>query len=125
MDGARVERIRSTLGLAAPWEDDLMCNPTAFKATLAGVLLCSLLTACANPAPAPVSGDHAPASNPEPVRPAPKRLVAAIMAEPPALHRALIPPGFVIQTADVVDTILNVGLTSIDNQGVRRPMLAE
>src|SRR5215207_7932071 len=56
---------------------------------------------------------------------APKRLVAAIMAEPPALHRALIPPGYIIQTGDVVDTVVNIGLTIVDSNGVRQPVLAE
>ncbi len=47
------------------------------------------------------------------------------MAEPPALHRALIPPGYIIQTGDVVDTIVNIGLTIVDSNGVRQPVLAE
>ena len=47
------------------------------------------------------------------------------MAEPPALHRSLIPPGYIIQSGDVVDTVVNVGLTIVDHQGTRRPVLAE
>jgi peptide/nickel transport system substrate-binding protein len=47
------------------------------------------------------------------------------MAEPAALHRALIPPGHVVQTGDLADKVVNMGLTILDPDGVRRPMLAE
>ncbi len=88
---------------------------------LAMALLACLLIACA-PSPA---GPRGTGVDPERPRATPKRLVTAIMAEPPALHRSLIPPGYIIQTGDVVDTILNMGLTTVDHQGVRRPVLAE
>ncbi len=88
---------------------------------LAILLLISLASACAS-AGAPARGGATDGERP---RAAPKRLVTAIMAEPPALYRALIPPGYIIQTGDVVDTILNMGLTTVDHQGVRRPVLAE
>ena len=48
-----------------------------------------------------------------------------IMAEPSALHRALIPPGFVVQAGDLADKVVNMGFTILDPNGVRRPMLAE
>src|SRR5579871_208601 len=90
------------------------------------LVLGGLLCACAAPSPAapgsvtqPRGGDSGAPSG------APKRLVAAIMAEPPALYRALIPAGYIIQSGDVTDTIVNVGLTVTDNHGVRQPVLAE
>jgi peptide/nickel transport system substrate-binding protein len=97
----------------------LLLWPLRFGGVL--VLLVCLLAACAPAASQPqVNG-----SGPERARTTPKRLVTAIMAEPPALHRSLIPPGYIIQTGDVVDTILNMGLTTVDHQGGRRPVLAE
>lgn len=55
----------------------------------------------------------------------PKRLVAAIMVEPPALYRPLIPGVLVIQSDILADTILNVGLTIVDQEGRRRAVIAE
>src|SRR5688572_27763570 len=55
----------------------------------------------------------------------PRRLVMGIMAEPAALHRALIPPGHVVQAGDLADKVVNMGFTILDPAGVRQPMLAE
>ncbi len=90
--------------------------------TLTLTLIVLYAAAACAPAPSVTQSRETAAS---PANTQPKRLVVAIMAEPPALHRALIPPGFVIQTGDVPDTIVNVGLSVTDNQSVRRPVLAE
>lgn len=47
------------------------------------------------------------------------------MAEPPALHRALVPPGLIVQSGDIVDTVVNIGLTITDHNDLRQPVLAE
>src|SRR6476661_81094 len=86
------------------------------------IVLVILAAACA---PQSTSSPGGQAAASRPATQAPKRLVAAIMAEPPSLHRALIPPGYIIQTGDVVDTVVNIGLTIVDSNGVRQPVLAE
>src|SRR6266508_1675138 len=92
------------------------------KLSIIGLALTITAAACA-PQPGG-QGSQAPRSGVDAQR-GPKRLVAAIMAEPPALHRALIPPGYIIQTGDVVDTIGNIGLTIVDDKSVRHPVLAQ
>src|SRR6185436_16670570 len=57
-------------------------------------------------------------------RRAPKRLVAAVMAEPPALIRAFM-GAEVTQVKDIAFNVVNVGMTVVDDAGVRYPALAE
>jgi ABC-type transport system substrate-binding protein len=83
--------------------------------------LCVLLVACATPQRGqPGAEADTPAS-----RATPKRVVTAIMVEPSVLYRPLIPGSYVIQTADLADSILHVGLTTFDAQGVLVPRTAE
>jgi peptide/nickel transport system substrate-binding protein len=85
------------------------------------LLVVAIVAGCAAPQSAPrAAGGDAPSG-----ATVPKRITAAIMAEPPALYRALIPPGHVTQAAEVADTVVNMGLTQVDDVGVRRAMLAE
>jgi peptide/nickel transport system substrate-binding protein len=104
----------------------MRCFPRSLTAKLSSTILLVgiLLTACAAPQAAPRSQSPAGQSAPAGTA-APKRVGTAIMAEPPALYRALIPPGHVTQAAEVADTIVNMGLTQLDDAGVRRAMLAE
>ena len=85
-------------------------------------ILSVLLVACATPRPGGRGGAGTEIEQPSL---GPKRIVTAIMVEPGALYRPLIPGGFVIQTADLADTILNVGLSTFDHQGILRPKMAE
>ncbi len=91
------------------------------KPRILPVLICFMLVGCAAPQGAPRSPNGDPSQGVE----VPKRLVAAISGEPPALYRALIPPGLVTQAADVADTVVNMGLTVVDDAGIRRAMLSE
>ena len=86
---------------------------------LLALLLASGLAGCA--APDRQQSEAAGASQPR----VSKRVVAAIMGEPPALHAAFIPGGLNIQTSDVVGKVINAGLTIVDPDNVRRPMLAQ
>src|SRR6266545_4433665 len=79
------------------------------------------LVACATPLPQQGS----PGAEIEPSRTGPKRLVTAVMAEPLALYRPLIPGGSTIQTADLADTILNMGLSTYDHRGILQAKMAE
>lgn len=92
----------------------------ASLATL-GIVLAGLFLACAPPQARERSQEGEPRRSSQ----GPKRLVMGIMAEPPALHRALIPPGYVVQSGDLADKVVNMGLTILDPDGIRRPMLAE
>jgi peptide/nickel transport system substrate-binding protein len=47
------------------------------------------------------------------------------MVEPQALHRPLIPGAYIIQAGDLADYIVHVGLTAVDQQGIRQPVAAE
>src|SRR5687768_15036617 len=84
------------------------------------VALGVLLLACASPQ----AGQRAEGGSNQPGRSAPKRLVTAIMAEPATLHRALFRGG-VTQAQDISDYFVNSGMSAVDSQGMRRPILAE
>lgn len=58
---------------------------------------------------------------------APKRLVLSILAAPPTLVGALNPAAVSIQSGDLINTVVNSGLTmwGSPDPGVRRPVLAE
>src|SRR5438132_886348 len=87
-----------------------------------GAILAVIILGCA----APQAQERPAGSAPQPAAaPGPRRLVMGIMAEPVALHRALIPPGYVVQAGDLADKVVNMGFTILDPDGVRRPMLAE
>lgn len=83
-------------------------------------LLGGSVAACA----APPSGQRSPVTMDAQARSGPKRLNTVIMAEPAALYRALFRGG-VTQAQDVSDFFVNSGLTALDSQGARRPVLAE
>ncbi len=89
-------------------------------ATIAVAVL--LLAGCEAPdaGSRPSAGSGAPALQSA----APKRIVAAIMADPAVIHRALIFPGHAGQAGDLAD-LVSAGLTIQDNHGVRQPLLAE
>src|SRR5438445_396745 len=88
-----------------------------------GLILALIILGCA---PQQAQERPSAASAPQPAAAtAPRRLVMAIMAEPVALHRALIPPGYVVQAGDLADKVVNMGFSILDSDGVRRPMLAE
>jgi peptide/nickel transport system substrate-binding protein len=85
------------------------------------ILAVILLAACASPP----GGQRGGSESTQPAaRGAPKRLVSVIMAEPASLHRALFRGG-VTQAQDISDFFVNSGLTALDSQGVRQPILAE
>ena len=86
-----------------------------------GSILAVFILGCAPPQAQERSSGSAPA----PAASGPRRLTIGIMAEPAALHRALIPPGHVVQTGDLADKVVNMGLSILDPDGVRRPMLSE
>ncbi len=94
----------------------------SLRRVLVPLVLCSLLVACASPQ----SGQRGDGggSGSAPTRTTPKRLITAIMAEPATLHRALFRGG-VTQAQDISDFFVNSGLTALDSQGVRQPILAE
>src|SRR4051812_36623095 len=79
-----------------------------------GLSLGLLLLACSPARPSQPGGPAEPAAAPA----VPKRLVTAIMVEPSALYRPLIPGSYVIQTADLGDTILHIGLSTNNAQRV-------
>jgi peptide/nickel transport system substrate-binding protein len=85
-------------------------------------VIAMVLVGCAAPGGSsrPSSNAIAPASQPA----APKRIVAAIMADPAVIHRALIFPGHSGQAGDLAD-LVSAGLTIQDSKGVRQPLLAE
>ena len=84
-------------------------------------LLCTILAACT-----PAGTPRQPSTGAEPgaQSSAPKRIVTAIMVEPVVLYRPLIPGSLVIQTADLGDAVLHVGLT-FDQGGRMVPRMAE
>ena len=86
----------------------------ASAACAVGVLL---LAACApaRPGPAQSSASQAPSG--------PKRITATIMADPPALVQDLT--GFGLRGTDAVEELVLSGLTTDDNRGVLRAVLAE
>jgi peptide/nickel transport system substrate-binding protein len=88
-------------------------------ATIA-LVLAGLLTGCAGQGITPRDGS----SQSAPSRSGPKRLVTAVMAEPPALNRAFMGSS-VTQVKDIAFNVVNVGLTVVDDAGVRHPALAE
>ncbi len=53
----------------------------------------------------------------------PKRIVAAIMDEPPTLSAQLAPPS--ARGIDAVEELVHAGMATIDRQGALRPQLAE
>src|SRR5213593_3058967 len=96
-------------------------DPQAWSKLNVLFVVASLVAACSAPPPgqrqAPAEAEHQSS--------APKRIVGAIMVEPPALHRPLIPGAYIIQAGDLADTIVHVGLSAVDHQGIRRPIAAE
>lgn len=67
-----------------------------------------LATACT----VPQAGQRPEGPNPQQPSSAPRRLVAAIMAERPALYRAFITgTGATTQAVDIADTLVNIGLS--------------
>jgi peptide/nickel transport system substrate-binding protein len=97
-----------------------MPQPHSITLTMVFVLVASLLTACAGTD----GGSRSSSSESESGRRASKRLVAAVMAEPPALHRALI-GAEVTQVKDIAFNVVNIGMTVVDDAGTRHPALAE
>jgi peptide/nickel transport system substrate-binding protein len=87
---------------------------------LLGLLV--LLAACA-----PGQTGQPAATNGEPRREAPKRLVAGIMGDPPTLRNTVHATGGSGSTPglDTVEDFLNVGLTTLDNRGRLQPRIAE
>jgi peptide/nickel transport system substrate-binding protein len=85
-----------------------------------GLALAVLVTTCA---PSSLSHPDSPQSAVR-IPQSPKRLVTAIMAEPPTLYRALI-GGAVTQAKEIAFNVVNIGLTVVDEGGVRRPAMAE
>ncbi len=93
------------------------------------VLCALLLVACASPPASrpgqPATSDGAPrATDGAPAPAAPKRLVAAISGNAPALNNKLNINSSV-QGVDLLETLVSAGMTSLDIHGVRRPQLAE
>ncbi|HZT06884.1 MAG TPA: ABC transporter substrate-binding protein [Chloroflexota bacterium] len=78
----------------------------------------ALVIACASPAQQAPSSSAAPSGNA-----APKRVVAALMVDPPTVvlqAASGTPPGL-----DVLDMLVDSGLTVFDDKAVRIPQLAE
>ncbi|MBM2812144.1 MAG: hypothetical protein HW416_2903 [Chloroflexi bacterium] len=92
---------------------------------LSGALLAALvgLLACSPARSVSTSTDVSPASS----SPAPKRLVAGIMGDPPTLRNTVHATGGSGSTPglDAGEDMLNVGLTTLDNRGVLLPRLVE
>jgi peptide/nickel transport system substrate-binding protein len=80
-----------------------------------------LVVACATPP----SGQRSVGTEAQQPSRGPVRIVTAIMVEPAAFYRPLIPGGFTIQTADLGDTILGMGLSTFDHQGILQARMAE
>lgn len=88
---------------------------------VASVVIYALLAGCAAAQPAQrTTGAEVDRPNPTP-----KRIVAAVMVEPNALHRPLIPGAYIIQVGDLADTIVHMSLSTEDERGALRPALAE
>ena len=81
----------------------------------------ALLVGCAGAQP----GQRTTGPEVERASAAPKRIVAAIMVEPPTLHRFLIPGAYIIQAGDLADTIVHMSLSTDDDRNMRRAALAE
>jgi peptide/nickel transport system substrate-binding protein len=82
--------------------------------------LASLFAACAPSGTALVQNAGA-----VPDRATPKRVVAALAAEPVAMIGPLNPGAVTVQTKDVIRSVVHVGLTVLSDQGVRQPILVE
>jgi len=71
-------------------------------------------------------GDVGAGSGTEAQRPsAVKRVLAAVMSEPPNLKSDIDPTGIVRPGSNVLEDLVTVGLSRVDKQGVRRAYLAE
>jgi peptide/nickel transport system substrate-binding protein len=88
---------------------------------VAALALCAMTLACASQDAGPrAAGAETAAANS-----APRRIVAAVMVEPQALFRPLIPGAYIIQVGDLVDSVVHMSLTTEDDRGIRRAALAE
>lgn len=86
-----------------------------------GPVMAMAILACAAP-PQPASQGSAPAREAS----GPKRIVASIMGEPPGMASSRTNPSLgSVPGMDVIDEMVNDGLTHYDGQGVRTPLLAE
>ncbi len=94
-------------------------TPTSTGLLLSGLAL--LVAACAAPPAARDADRSGPAATV-----APKRIVAALMGDPPtvAVKVTSAGGGSIPGQAELEETV-NAGLTQIDNQGVVRPVMAE
>jgi peptide/nickel transport system substrate-binding protein len=88
------------------------------KRLIAWSLAAAVLVACAPTRPSTPTDGSAPAASA-----APKRISAAIMADPPAVFQELT--GFGQRGTDALQELVVSGLSSQDNFGVLRPQLAE
>ncbi|MEA2639498.1 MAG: peptide/nickel transport system substrate-binding protein, partial [Chloroflexota bacterium] len=95
------------------------------------LLVCMVLAACAGPqpggaVPSPASSagtSAAPAGAPAvPTGNSPKRLTAAILADPPLVINAFTKP---LPGTEAVEVLVNSGLTIVDDHGLLIPQLAE
>lgn len=95
-------------------------------ATLSTAMVLVLSIVAVACAPATLGGNTSRGAEPAPSV-APKRLVLSILAAPPTLVGALNPAAVSIQSSDLINTVVNSGLTMWGNPdpGVRRPVLAE
>jgi peptide/nickel transport system substrate-binding protein len=88
--------------------------------SIVAVLTATLLAACAGPG----VGQRQAGDETQSGKRGPQRLVAAVMAEPPALHRSLM-GAEVTQVKDIAFNVVNIGMTVVDDTGTRHPALAE
>jgi hypothetical protein len=87
-----------------------------------GSVLAVTIVACTSPAPQPTSQQSAPPREPSES----KRIVASIMGEPPGMASTRTNPSLgSVPGMDVIDELVNDGLTHYDGQGNRVPLLAE
>jgi peptide/nickel transport system substrate-binding protein len=87
---------------------------------LSAVVMFALLAACGGQ-----DAGQRPTGVEQKTRSTPTRIVAAVMLEPPALYRPLIPGAFSIQVADLVDSVVHASLTAEDDRDLKQPALAE
>ncbi len=90
---------------------------------LVAVTLLTLLAACA-PQTGPSGTRSAPAAD-APVSTGPKRMTAAILADPPVLNTKINPGTVVTPGHEELERLLNVGMAAIDEGGALRGQLAE
>jgi len=91
---------------------------------LVGLYLVLLGTSCVGTqGPRAAGGDAAGGTTSQPT--GPKRIIAAIMSEPQLLSWKLSAGDNLRAGLDTVEPLIIVGLTANDNQGQRRPILAE